>query len=723
MKEEKSKRMNRRKALVTLGAAGLGLIGASWIKNREIPTAEAAENISAATQAGNSANSVYNVKTYGAFGDGLNNDAAAINQAVQAAVGSGGGTIYFPTGTYRIRSGLTFPESVDLEFVNGARLLVDSGFNLYVYGGVKAGIYQIFEGGGRIFGEFNVPQVYPEWWGAKAGNNDSTAISSALEVLDPKGGRIVFSKGTYQITGTVTFQGKNNIVLEGFGSVLSFQNVSLGLEIIGCTNFKMQGMELNGNYNSNNLVRFSGCDQVFIEDVKVKNCRRDENVAIVPLVFVGTTNVLLEKCHVENIDSKVSKISRGVYFSSVLGGKTSRYITIRRCKFQNITPIDDGDAIHFLQQDNENGVVDGTVDAFIQDCHFIDCAKRGVKAQASGVTVQDCKFYDLNFQYEHYTAIALHCSNSSAIRNTVRYNTCLIGIGANNHESLPQKNIQIEENIIEITRTGNVNQYGILFGSALSRWRCDNVRIRNNKLLGDKLFSAIQFTYGNDVTVEGNVAQSMACVVGQQDSNFKVTNASITGNLMKSLQLGVQQSIVTQNAVKGGGNGFDLLAVCTNLELANNYIDTCKVGVNVRAGTNSVQITANRFVGNLEWDLRIDGDSHKLQRNEGLQKIYSVSGKQYQFDIRLSEGDTAPVSGFWSTGDIFNNTAPTRLRNIGFWKCVSGGSGGVWMAFGCGYGTKNERDSIKLTRNDAGYQFKLNDGSGSLFIWDGTKWV
>jgi len=42
----------------------------------------------------------YNVKTYGAVGDGKTIDSPAINKAIDAAAEAGGGTVYFPAGTY-----------------------------------------------------------------------------------------------------------------------------------------------------------------------------------------------------------------------------------------------------------------------------------------------------------------------------------------------------------------------------------------------------------------------------------------------------------------------------------------------------------------------------------------------------------------------------------------------------------------------------------------------
>lgn len=54
---------------------------------------------------------VFNVKAYGALGDGTTNDATNIQSAITAAQSAGGGIVYFPQGTYKLGAGLTVTAS------------------------------------------------------------------------------------------------------------------------------------------------------------------------------------------------------------------------------------------------------------------------------------------------------------------------------------------------------------------------------------------------------------------------------------------------------------------------------------------------------------------------------------------------------------------------------------------------------------------------------------
>ncbi len=57
---------------------------------------------------------VYNVKAYGAYGDAATPDHLAIQEAIDACYADGGGTVYFPRGTYILGATLSLPAKVRL---------------------------------------------------------------------------------------------------------------------------------------------------------------------------------------------------------------------------------------------------------------------------------------------------------------------------------------------------------------------------------------------------------------------------------------------------------------------------------------------------------------------------------------------------------------------------------------------------------------------------------
>jgi len=67
--------------------------------------------------AARSADAIFNIKDYGAVGDGAADDTAAFQNALDAASARGGGIAYAPTGSYKILTHLNVPANVTLEGV------------------------------------------------------------------------------------------------------------------------------------------------------------------------------------------------------------------------------------------------------------------------------------------------------------------------------------------------------------------------------------------------------------------------------------------------------------------------------------------------------------------------------------------------------------------------------------------------------------------------------
>jgi len=73
----------------------------------------------------------YNVKDYGATGDGTTKDTEAIRKAISTAAGAGGGTAYFPAGQY-LTGSIHLQSNVTLHLDAGAVLKFSQDFDDYL---------------------------------------------------------------------------------------------------------------------------------------------------------------------------------------------------------------------------------------------------------------------------------------------------------------------------------------------------------------------------------------------------------------------------------------------------------------------------------------------------------------------------------------------------------------------------------------------------------------
>ncbi|MCL5282739.1 MAG: glycoside hydrolase family 28 protein [Planctomycetes bacterium] len=73
----------------------------------------------------------YNVKDYGATGDGTTKDTEAIRKAISTAAGAGGGTIYFPAGQY-LTGSIHLQSNITLHLDAGAVLKFSQDFDDYL---------------------------------------------------------------------------------------------------------------------------------------------------------------------------------------------------------------------------------------------------------------------------------------------------------------------------------------------------------------------------------------------------------------------------------------------------------------------------------------------------------------------------------------------------------------------------------------------------------------
>src|ERR1039458_62374 len=103
-----------------LRLAGLGLTGAA-AATTTTPWAHAEPP----SMAGGASRHLFDVRLYGATGDGATIDTPAINKAIEAAYAAGGGTVRFPAGTYACYS-IHLKSNIALYLDPGAIILAAS---------------------------------------------------------------------------------------------------------------------------------------------------------------------------------------------------------------------------------------------------------------------------------------------------------------------------------------------------------------------------------------------------------------------------------------------------------------------------------------------------------------------------------------------------------------------------------------------------------------------
>ena len=122
-----------RREFLKLVGTGMTGVAASTIA---VPGARAEKTL----MPGTSTNAIFDVKTYGAKGDGATIDTPAINKTIEAANTAGGGTVRFPAGTYACYS-IHLKSNVVLYLEPGATILAAS----VPEGGTASGAYDAAE--------------------------------------------------------------------------------------------------------------------------------------------------------------------------------------------------------------------------------------------------------------------------------------------------------------------------------------------------------------------------------------------------------------------------------------------------------------------------------------------------------------------------------------------------------------------------------------------------
>ncbi|MDF7800161.1 glycoside hydrolase family 28 protein [Pontiellaceae bacterium B1224] len=265
-----------------------------------------------------SAEPIFNVKDYGAIGDGVAMNTKALQAAIDACTEAGGGTVWMPSGEY-VAGTLQLKSNVTLSLDHGAFLL-----------------------GSQVHADYPIDKLRP----AREGNSecflyaeDATNIRlEGLGVIDGRGKPEFFPKkagpgGKDNRPRLIRFENCKNVTLSG----LTYKNPAFwGIHLVDCKDVHISGVtvRMRNNHSNNDGFDIDGCE-----------------------------NVLMENCDIEAGDDSIC-------LKSSLN--PCRNIVVRNCKVSSHTA-----ALKFGTSSSG-----GFIDVDVSNCYFYDCPMGAIKLQS-----------------------------------------------------------------------------------------------------------------------------------------------------------------------------------------------------------------------------------------------------------------------------------------------------------------------------------------------------
>ena len=364
----------------------------------------------------------FDVRAFGAKGDGLTKDTAAVQRALDACAQAGGGRVTVPPGTYLIGS-VYLGDRTELHIQEGATLL-----------------------GSPDLADYNAPDAYPQNWGSK---NEGWSAKHLILALEKRGVSIT-GRGAIDGNGRAFFDDKPQFVGKicwrdgGVNARDRAHQGRPGQEIVfiecrdvavrdvtlrdmscwscffhGCENVAVGGVTVRNDLTHLNTDGFDvdSCRNVDVGDCDIvtgddaiairgspahlkdpaKVC---ENVRVSNIVCrvsadgmrVGVGNGTIRNLRVS--DMKIEHAGRGLHLQCFYGKPRGKGVDISDISFERVSIRDTAEAIHV-------GVGSETGAATLADIRFSHVSAEGLApsvvcggrdTRVKGVSFADCSF-------------------------------------------------------------------------------------------------------------------------------------------------------------------------------------------------------------------------------------------------------------------------------------------------------------------------------------------
>jgi hypothetical protein len=237
---------------------------------------------------------------------------------------------------------------------------------------------------------------------------------------------------------------------------------------------------------------------------------------------------------------------------------------------------------------------------------------------------------------------------------------------------------QITHNIVEGVRNSGGGAFAVYLGAGSS-----GTLVEANALSGSKVgVYSSSVTTPASLRIAGNDVAASDSAVSLQPASGSIAGVVVSGNTLATsdptkfvVSLGAQLSapILDSNAINGGIDGVRVGSA--NAVLRGNVFRSA-AGRSIRVGSTATLplIMGNVSISPALGDMVIESgaDAPSLVGNQ-------FRGGQWAQGPRIMFGSAAPTAGAYMSGDVVWNTAPAAGAPPG-WMCTTAGSPGTWKA-------------------------------------------
>jgi hypothetical protein len=432
-------------------------------------------------------------------------------------------------------------------------------------------------------------------------------------------------------------------------------------------NFEIENILIEGGILNTSAIIAIGN----VKNVYIKNCLIDGNfITSYHAEWNGTTvfspkNVQFQNCKAINNQHDSS-------YAFYCSGNSS--VKFKNCDTDNVI-----NTLYWYTGDS--GIESGRESiCIVEDCNFVNFSAYGVSVRGTDAT---------NSIYRYTGFIMQNCNIVGASNGSTSI-TQAIRLYRNNG------GISIKNNKIRKVNIG------------VNTDPCYSVLLEHNEFddIYNQAINTVQFQKGfitknifKDVSKSGNASATDSCIVLTFLSNDNIIEDNIFGyegqTVLPRFHIYIKQETTISNSPN-------------NNKIYGNTFYTTAGGYSIVNGSTSGNFVLNNYVDDnvvIGSDIMVTG-ACVLSSKGGMKTWYH---------------NTTPTTGTHKVGDKIINNAPTLVRNISHWECITGNSsGGVWVAHGCGIGTTAQRPV--LTANDQGYMFR-DTTTGTIIIWNGSAWI